>query len=71
MQKMPGVLLMDDNLSVNRLESDLIYSIRQFHRYANLHPIDRANAVIKVLDMILEEAHKIQTQESKVGVFDE
>lgn len=52
------------NLQYQRLESDLIYSIRKFHQYAELHPVERNKAVVNILEELLREALKHQLKES-------
>lgn len=55
---------MIDELSEQRLQEELIFSIRQFQRYANMTPIARNNYVVSTLEKLLIEAKKAQTQES-------
>lgn len=55
---------MIDELSEQRLQEELIFSIRQFQKYAKIHIINRNNYVVKILEELLTEAKKIQLQES-------
>lgn len=58
------IQIMIDELSEQRLQEELIFSIRQFQRYANMRPIDRNNFVVQTLNKLLEEANRMQLQES-------
>ncbi len=55
---------MIDDLSEQRLQEELIFSIRQFQRYANMPPIARNNYVVSTLEELLLEAKKMQLMES-------
>lgn len=55
---------MNGDLDKKRLEEDIIYAIRAFHNYAELHPIDRNKYVTSLLDKLLFEATKMQIQET-------
>ena len=55
---------MIDELSEQRLQEELIFSIRQFQRYANIPPITRNNYVVSTLEELLVEAKKMQLKES-------
>jgi hypothetical protein len=44
------------------LEENLIFSIRQFQRYAKMSPVERNNVVINVLKDMLRESEKYQTE---------
>lgn len=53
---------MTDTIAVERLETDLIYAIRLFHKYAAINPIERNNIVVNKLKQLLIEARKCQTE---------
>lgn len=55
---------MIDKLSEQRLQEELIFSIRQFQRYAKMPSIARNNYVVSTLEELLLEAKKMQLQES-------
>ena len=57
---------MIDELSEQRLKEELIFSIRQFQRYANMLPIARNNCVVSILEELVAEAKKMQLQESAI-----
>lgn len=58
---------MIDELSEQRLQEDIIFSIRQFQRYANMPPLSRNNYIVSILEELLEEAKKMQLSESKLN----
>lgn len=51
---------MIDELSEQRLQEELIFSIRQFQRYANMPEIERNKYVVSTLEELLLEAKKMQ-----------
>ena len=51
-----------DSFAKDRLESDILYSIAKFDRYAKMHPIDRNNFIVFILEQILEESKKRQLE---------
>ncbi len=58
---------MKDELSMQRLESDLIYSIRKFQQYAAMVPVDRNNYIVCLLEDMLDEARTFQLSESRLS----
>lgn len=52
------------NLSCQRLEEDLIYAIRKFQQYAELHPVERNKTVVRILQEMLQESLKYQLEYS-------
>lgn len=58
---------MNDELSMQRLESDLIYSIRQFQQYAEMLPLARNTYIVCLLEDLLNEAKKMQLSESQLN----
>lgn len=55
-----------DELNQRRLKEDLIQSIQQFHRYAEMYPIDRNVFVVNLLDKLQKEAQKAQLSECEL-----
>lgn len=59
---------MIDQISEQRLHEELIFSIRQFHRYAKMFPIERNNHIVGVLEELLMEAKKMQLEDSALEI---
>ena len=55
----------ETSLDVKRLKIDLLHAIRQFNRHAFLDPLKRNNCVVNALEEILNEAKKMQLEETQ------
>lgn len=54
---------MNINIYQERLEEDIVFCIRQFQRYSEIYPIERNKIVLEVLEKLLNESKKMQTEE--------
>jgi|KBSSwiStaDraftv2_1062776.scaffolds.fasta_scaffold891517_1 hypothetical protein len=55
---------MDEDWSKEILEENLIYAIQQFNKYAKIYPIERNRFVVTTLSKLINEANKMQLEET-------
>jgi|GEM_PF-5114413 hypothetical protein len=57
---------MNDEFSMRRLREEIIFSTKQFQKYAKMQHLDRNNYVVTVLEELLIEAKKWQLYHSEL-----